>query len=376
MKVNELTGGKKTASQRVLEILGYLKRCLEERWLVHHFIENLNLLAGASPQTIQKNLEIVSRIIEDPFTHITIDSRSLEIFNAIAQEVSELNSLLSTGTKTSEESYTEVSSLFAQKMNLHAKNVRFNLLSDIYKYTGMTKMAERVIKAQELQLSVASDTGKSATQGFIQVNNENLEKNRQLLKIATSKAELVLGEIAALYGMNSCMRCDICQGKNIPCKQERFKCNSTCDFDVCTQCMDCTGITDKPGAENSLNTIEEENEEIPQKSDFLSNNPATQICVTTSLHEHPLQQTSKCSLYCYTNYNHMKFGLNADQAFMANMMEGARLIEETSKLYIAIGTTSKKHNSLMDGDNSTLSELLQQLYTDLSLSYKATKGKS
>lgn len=364
----------------VLELLMYLKRCLEKRCLTHHFIEKLNLLADASPQTIEENLEIISRIIEHPSTYIEIDSKSMEIFNTIAKEVSELNSLLDTGSKTSEESYTIVSSLLAQNKILHAKNVRFALLSDIYKHTAKTLMAERVIKAQEVHLSIANEEAvKSMTQGFVQVNKENLRENIKLLDIATSKADRVLGEIAALYEMNSCSRCDICQ-KNIPCKQDRFNCNLACDFDVCAKCMESNNkftvedssadFNQQQNKDNSLTT------NLVNKNDISLSSPGISISVTTPLHVHPLQKTSKCSLYCYANYNHMKLGMNVDQAFIANMMDGQRITEEFSKLYIAIGTRSKKHALLMSDDDSTVSGLLQQLYTDLGLVFKDAYGKN
>lgn len=369
----------------VLELLTYLKQCLEKKWLTHHFIEELNLLADVSPQIILEKLEIVSSIIEDPFTHIMIDSRSLEIFNTIAREVAELNSMLDTGTKTSEESYTEISSLFAQNKMFHAKNVRVALLSDIYKYTGKISMAEKVIEIQEMNLSNASEgPAKSMTQGFVQVNKENLRESRQLLEVATAKADLILGEIAAMYGMNSCKQCDICQ-KNIPCKQVRYKCNTACNFDVCAQCMKTACSDKQPTDEDSPDTNQEEMRDNslttrPQNDndDSLSSTNSTTATTTIirQLHEHPLQQTSECSLYCYANYNHLKLGLDADQAFMANMMEGLRISKEYSKLYVAIGTRSKKHASLMGGDNSTVSGLLKQLYTDLNLAYKNVYGNN
>ena len=369
----------------VIELLQYLDRCLKKNSLTHHFIESLNLLADASPQTIRESREVVSQILRDPSTNIVIDGRPLEIFTAVAHEVSELNSLSGTSTKTSEESYGEVSSLYSQNMMIQAKITQCQLLGEVYQLTGKIRMAEKVINAQEQHLAITNtnNQAKAMTQRFLQVNKETMEENRQLLKDATSKAGRVLGEIASLFGLDRCMVCDICQQK-IPCKQDRFSCKE-CDFDVCARCM-TSKVNSSHNNKDSSNANQEDSEDSPtsnheDKHDATTNNKDTNPTYIsksidgTPLHEHPLLPTNECSLYCYTNFNYMKLGMTPDQASIVNLEEMLKISEKMPDLIAALGTKSKNLASAIGGDDSIISGLLQELYTDLGLKYKDAYGK-
>ena len=389
----------------VIELLQHLDRCLEKNSLTHHFIESLNLLADASPQTIRESREVVLRILQDPSTNIVIDGRPLEIFTAVAHEVSELNSLSGTSTKTSEESYEDVSSLYKQNWIYYAKNTQCELLGEVYKLTSKIRMAEKVIKAQEENLDFTNNQTKDTTQNFLQVNKASLEENRQLLKNATSKTERVLGEIAFLLGLDRCMMCDICQQK-IPCKQDRFSCKE-CDFDVCSKCMTCSVDSSQINEDfltknqennkefsnanrednvDSSNANQKDSEDSPtsnheDKHDATTNNKDTNPTYFsksidgTSLHEHPLLPTNECSLYCYTNFNYMKLGMTPDQANAMNTKELLKIHEYLCNLFTKLGTKNKNFASAVSGNDSTVSGLLQQLYTDLGLDYKDAYGK-
>ena len=406
-----------TITTCVIHLLRYLDKSLAEGCLVHHFIQSLNLLVDISQHTIRKSREVVSNILENPSDHITIDEVSLQIFNSVSQEVSQLNALAEcTGTKTSKESYQEVSDLYTRLLSLHAKMTQCELLSDIYMLSAKIGMVEKVIAAQESMMGLASvlnDASKSFTQDFLKVNKSNLIENKRLLEEATTKADRVLGEIAKMFSLDQCMVCDICK-KRIKCKQHRYTCAQGCDFDVClscvSQCAKSTNTNNKKGTEEGQSTgngcdnnasekniantsLDTPNDNKDNVEDeilklYLTSRKAIYIGHISEtdnntvnrpnnrFHEHTLRTTNQCSLFCYTNLNLMKFGMSPEQASQLSSNQMLEYTKETQTLFTALGTKNKKLAHFIGGNESVVTGLLQELYQSLGLEYNSVYGKT
>ena len=278
-----------SVTRAVLYLFKYLQRSLESGNLSHYFITDINLLASLPDITIQKALELVSKIYANPTQYFRFNSKRLLIIESIFQEMNNISKGYENSSIVSSqlERFDYVTSLYEDLLVHKALMTRCKLLNQYYGLLVNKEIEEKALsKMQHLlanndELNPEYDLASIANITYQNQLKETIHKIK-LMKKDIAETLVRISHIGKLF----CKKCDSCL-KSLPCRSTFFNCTEGCDYDLCYSCY-----------HGNKNT-----------------------------HNHTLEQTDQCSRNCYTQFDMSLYGTNPTDAF-ENVFAHVEVIKE------------------------------------------------
>ena len=293
-----------SVTRAVLYLFKYLQHSLESGNLSHYFITSINLLASLPDITIQKALELVSKIYANPTQYFRFNSKRLLIIESIFQEMNDIfqgyenSSIVSSQLQR----FDYVTSLYENLLVYKALMTRCKFLNQYYGLLVHKKTEEKALSKMQHFLANNDEFNPDydlASNVEIIYHNQLKETIRKikLMKKDIAETLVCISHIAKLF----CKKCDSCLN-SVPCRSTFFNCTEGCDYDLCDSCY-----------HSNKNT-----------------------------HNHTLKQTDQCSRNCYTQFDMSLYGTNPTDAF-ENVFAHFKVIKERAlETHVKLGYHERK----------------------------------